>query len=75
VNIQSALLSEALAALMAYKRFLARVDAIVSIEMTLIIGGIIASLAQVLLPSIHRAFEDLFTLVNEQHGSFDHNTL
>jgi len=73
VSGQIALISEALAALMAYKRFLARVDVIVTIKMTLMIGGVIASIASVLLPSIHRRhafrqvntyrYEDLFALI------------
>jgi len=67
VSGQRALTCEGLAALMAYKRFLARVDAIVTIEMTLLlIRGVIASVP---ISSIHLhplafliAFEDLFAL-------------
>ena len=69
---QTALTCEGLTALMAYKRFLARVDAIVTIEIGLIIGGVIASIASVPLPSIQLrpltfliAFEDLFALFIE----------
>jgi len=80
---QTSLSCEGLAALMAYKRFLTRVDAIVSIEMGLLIGGVIASIASVPLPSIHLrpftfliAFEDLFALYIELHGRrIDHHAL
>jgi len=66
---QIELFGEHLAALMAYKRFLARVEAIVIIEITLIIGRVIALIASVPLPTIHLrplaflvVFEDLFAL-------------
>ena len=45
MNGTTALLSEGLAALTAYERFLARVDAIVIIEIGLIMGGVTASTA------------------------------
>ena len=78
---QIALQSDALAAYMAYKRFLARVDEIVNIEMTLLIGGVIASIASVLLPSIHLrplalliAFEAIYSgckpIRSMDHGRF-----
>jgi len=78
MNGQYALLSEALAALMAYN-----VGAIVSIEMTLIIGRVIASIASVILPSINPrpltfliAFEDLFAVYIKEHGKrIDGDTL
>ena len=44
---QIAVLGEALAALMAYKRFLARVAAIVIIEIALMMGRVTASIASV----------------------------
>ena len=73
VIVQFAPIREALAALMAHERFLARVAAIVNIEMVLPMGGVIASIASVPLLSIHRPsgsvvlikIENLFALFVE----------
>jgi len=72
---KSALLSEALAALMAYKRFLARVDARVIIDIALTIGGVIASIASVLLLPIHRPLSFLIAFEDEHGRRMDHDVL